>query len=209
MMNRAEVRVPKQRRALRTRAAILDAARAEFSLRGHAAATSKTIAVRAGVSVGSLYQYFSDKDQILVEIAQVRAEEISAQTLGALGNRVAPPASERQLRQRLTDVLEVVLREHRDDPGLHGVLTERRHADEQLDAITTRFERSLIEAAAALLESWGHSGDSLAAAFVLFSMIEGAVHAHVLGGAVVSDERLKTALLDALVQVLNLTLKRN
>jgi AcrR family transcriptional regulator len=209
MMNRAEVRVPKQRRALRTRAAILDAARAEFSLRGYACATSKTIAARAGVSVGSLYQYFSDKDQILAELALRRAEEIAEQSLEALGAQSTPPSSEQQLRGRLADVLEVVLRQHRDDPGLHGVLTERRHADEQLDAIATRFEHSLIEAAAALLESWGHSGDALAAAFVLFSMIEGSVHAHVLGAAVVSDERLKTALLDALVRVLNPTLKGN
>lgn len=207
-MNRAEVRVPKQRRALRTRAAILDAARAEFSQRGYAGATSKTIALAAGVSVGSLYQYFSDKDQLLAEIAQSRGEEISAQTLGALGPVSGRPSSDQQLRERLGDVLDVVLRQHRDDPGLHGVLTERRHADEQLDAITTGFERSLIEAAAALLKSWGHCGDALADAFVLFSMIEGAVHAHVLGGAVVSDERLKAALLDALVRVLSPTLKR-
>jgi len=209
MMNRAEVRVPKQRRAQRTRAAVLRAARAEFSERGYAGATSKTIARRAGVSVGSLYQYFSDKDQVLREIAQGRAEEITEQTLAALGRDVAPPSGTDELRERLCSVLEVVIRQHRDDPGLHAVLTERRNADSELDVLTSRFERTLIEAAASLLQSWGHGGDVLAQAFVLFSMIEGAVHAHVLGDALVSDARLTTTLLDALVRVVQPALKGN
>lgn len=205
-----DLRVPRQRRAMRTRASLLDAARREFSERGHAGATSKTIAERAGVSVGSLYQYFSDKDQILREIARARAELIAGETLGALGRSLAgaegdDPVSD--VRQKLRAVVQVVVDQHRDDPGLHAVLTERRHADPALDSLTSAFERRLIEAGALLLESWGHEGDCLGTAFVVFTMIEGAVHTHVLGEAVVSDERLFDSLLDALVRVVLPTAK--
>jgi AcrR family transcriptional regulator len=213
MLARSEVRVPKQRRAVRTRAAIMGAARVEFSQRGYAGATSKTIAERAGVSVGSLYQYFSDKDQILRELAQERSELIAGRTLALLGGEgggeqsLSPlvvaetPDILSELRERLRSVLDVVIEQHRDDPGLHAVLTERRHVDSELDALTLRFERGLVEAGADLLRSWGHEGDVLATSFILFSMIEGAVHSHVLGSPVVSDERLHDALLCALVKV--------
>lgn len=204
MQHRVETRVPQQRRSMRTRAAVIEAARSEFSERGYASATSKTIARRAGVSVGSLYQYFSDKDQILREIAQARAELIAARTLEALlPTEGASPAAvgASELRQQFRAVVDVVVEQHRSDPGLHAVLTERRHADPALDAISSAFERGLVESGAVLLESWGHTGDALATAFILFSMIEGAVHTHVLGGAIVSDERLYDTLLDALVRV--------
>ncbi|MEE2830426.1 MAG: TetR/AcrR family transcriptional regulator [Myxococcota bacterium] len=198
-----EVRVPRQPRARRTRAAILAAARQEFSMRGHAGATSKTIADRAGVSVGSLYQYFEDKDHVLREIARERADEIAEQTRTLLedpGEKTDGDLSGR-VRQRLRRVVELVVEQHRHDTGLHAVLTERRHVDPALDAITSAFERGLVEHGAALLEAWGHPGDCLATSFVLFTMVEGAVHTQVLGEAVVSDDRLFESLLDALVRV--------
>ena len=199
-----ELRVPRQRRALRTRAAILEAARQEFSERGYAGATSKTIAARAGVSVGSLYQYFEDKDHVLREIAAARVEHIASRTLSSLAGAVGDSpsgVSPTRVRDALRAVVEIVLEQHRGDTGLHAVLTERRHADPELDEITASFERGLIEAGEALLRSWGHSGDCLATSFILFSMVEGAVHTHVLGQPLVSDERLFSSLLDALVRV--------
>ena len=81
------------------------------------------------------------------------------------------------------------------------MLTERRHVDSELDAITTAFEQGLVRRTATLLESWEHPGDCLATAFVLFSMVEGAVHGHVLGQPMVDDDRLVHSLLEALLRV--------
>jgi AcrR family transcriptional regulator len=199
-----DLRVPKQRRALRTHAAILDAGRLEFSERGYAAATSKTIADRAGVSVGSLYQYFADKDHVLRHIARERAVQIGEQTLSLLEEPTSSADGDDlrgRVRERLRLVVLAVVEQHRHDPGLHAVLTERRHLDPALDAITSAFERGLVERGEALLQSWGHPGDCLATSFVLFTLVEGAVHTQVLGEAMVSDERVFDALLDALVRI--------
>lgn len=54
-------RNPKQRRSIRTRERLLDAARAEFGMRGYATTQSGDIARGAGVSVGTFYEYFRDK----------------------------------------------------------------------------------------------------------------------------------------------------
>lgn len=54
-------RRPVQARARHTVAVILEAAREVFDELGYARATTNHIAERAGISIGSLYQYFPDK----------------------------------------------------------------------------------------------------------------------------------------------------
>jgi AcrR family transcriptional regulator len=199
------VRVPSQHRAIRTRQALLAAAEREFSERGYAAATAKTIADRAEVATGSFYQYFASKDALLRELAAERITRIAERSLALLESapRVTPADVDlvEQARMRMRAVVGLVMDAPREDPGLHAVLTERRHADRELDAITSAGERQLVERIAALLERWGATGDRLARAFVLFGMIEGSVHAHVLGEPVVSDNRFVAALVDALLRV--------
>jgi len=57
-------RLPKQRRSEETAGVILDAAAQVLVREGYARATTNRIALRAGVSVGSIYQYFDDKNAI-------------------------------------------------------------------------------------------------------------------------------------------------
>jgi AcrR family transcriptional regulator len=200
----ARVRVPSQDRAIRTRQALLAAAEREFSLRGYAAATAKTIAERAEVATGSFYQYFESKDALLRELASARLARIVERSLALLESapRVVPTGVDllEQARTRMRAVVGLVMEAHREDPGLHAVLTERRHADRELDQLTAAGERHMVERIAALLERWGGTGDRLAKAFVLFGMIEGSVHAHVLGEPIVSDARFVAALVDALLR---------
>lgn len=56
---------PSQVRSQETVEAVLDAAAHTFSEHGFAAATTNSIAEKAGVSIGSLYQYFPNKLAIL------------------------------------------------------------------------------------------------------------------------------------------------
>ena len=62
-------RVPVQDRGRRTVARVLDAAAEEFVSAGYDATTTTQIAQRAGVSVGSLYQFFPDKQALLDALA--------------------------------------------------------------------------------------------------------------------------------------------
>lgn len=54
-------REPKQKRSIRTRDRLLEAARRQFAERGYRETQSGDIAQNAGVSVGTFYEYFSDK----------------------------------------------------------------------------------------------------------------------------------------------------
>ncbi|WP_312164764.1 TetR/AcrR family transcriptional regulator [Phenylobacterium sp.] len=62
-------RSPKQARAQATRAAIFQATTQILESEGEARLTTNRIAEVAGVSVGSLYQYFPNKQAILIAMA--------------------------------------------------------------------------------------------------------------------------------------------
>jgi AcrR family transcriptional regulator len=76
---RNERRRPRQARSRATWEAILEAASQILERRGPAALTTNAVAERAGVSIGTLYQYFADKRAILVAAAQ---RELSAGAAG-------------------------------------------------------------------------------------------------------------------------------
>ena len=61
---------PRQQRSQATWAAILDAATQLFQRLGYAGTTTNRVAELAGVSIGSLYQYFPDKDALLLALAE-------------------------------------------------------------------------------------------------------------------------------------------
>lgn len=69
-------RNPKQARAQATVDAILSATFQLLETEGSAKLTTNRIADRAGVSIGTLYQYFKDKDNILVAMGERQAEAL-------------------------------------------------------------------------------------------------------------------------------------
>jgi AcrR family transcriptional regulator len=74
-------RIPRQARAAETVAAILEGAAQVLEAGGLAAFTTNAVAERAGVSIGTLYQYFADKDALI----QAIAERELATTLNKIG----------------------------------------------------------------------------------------------------------------------------
>jgi AcrR family transcriptional regulator len=74
-------RRPVQTRSKQTVERILDAAAHVFGERGYAGTTNH-VAERAGVSIGSLYQYFPDKDALLVALHDRHLEQIGRRLLG-------------------------------------------------------------------------------------------------------------------------------
>lgn len=69
-------RRPKQRRAHHTVDAILDAVVRILKREGFGAVTTNRIAEVAGVSIGSVYQYFPDKQSIFVALHQRHLDQI-------------------------------------------------------------------------------------------------------------------------------------
>ena len=98
-------RIPRQARSAETVAAILEAAAQILEAGGLSAFTTNAVAERAGVSIGTLYQYFADKNAVLLALAehQMRA------TLGAVG-RALEPAEGRDAEARVRAMVRVLVR---------------------------------------------------------------------------------------------------
>jgi AcrR family transcriptional regulator len=69
-------RKPIQHRAVKTEALILDAAAQLLEQEGSDAFNTNRLAQTAGVSVGTIYQYFADKRAILLALAQHELEHV-------------------------------------------------------------------------------------------------------------------------------------
>jgi len=198
------LRVPVQSRSQKTRAALIRTASQEFSRHGYAEATAKSIALAANVGTGTFYHYFPDKDAVLREISRARVSYLLEQSAAIEG---APPCDltleelVRDGRSRLTRLVTLYVDYHRADRGLHRVLTERRLCDPELDAIMMASEKEAVRRFAAVLERWGNDGDLETTAFMLFSLLEGSVHGHVLGGPIVSDDRFVRGLVEAMLRI--------
>ncbi len=74
-------RVPTQERSRRRVVAILDAAARLVVQQGVEALTTRDIAEAAGVPVASLYQYFSDKEDVLLALAARDMDEMDEQVM--------------------------------------------------------------------------------------------------------------------------------
>lgn len=75
---------PKQARSEKTLDAIIEAASQLLAKGGEAMLTTNRVAERAGVSVGSIYQYFADKDAILLALIKREREDIGGRIAGEL-----------------------------------------------------------------------------------------------------------------------------
>jgi len=119
-------KTPRQARSRRTRDRLLAAAARVFSERGYAGGTTNHIAAEAGVSVGSLYQYFPNKDAILADLMRAHVAEgvaLVGERLAAVGSPSATSAAD-GLAGRLRPFVDAAIDNHRGDPGLHRVLFE-------------------------------------------------------------------------------------
>jgi len=111
-------RLPRQRRSRETVSELLEAAAQVFTREG-ATATTNRIAARAGVSIGTLYRYFPDKEALLRALAQHHVADASNRLDGACTRlRADRRPFEDTMRALATAVVEL----HADRPGVHRVM---------------------------------------------------------------------------------------
>ncbi len=171
---------PAQARSKATVAAILTAAAQVFERHGYAAGTTDRIAERAGVSVGSVYQYFPNKSAILVALAEQHMAEGFERVGALLATAFAdgPPKPAELLRAFVDGLIEL----HAREPKLHRVIFEEAPLPAALRTRLEQVEHQLIEQVEQLLA--GLDGlavpDSRAASYLLIHCVEGLVHSFVL-----------------------------
>jgi AcrR family transcriptional regulator len=175
---------PRQQRSRETVDTILDATTRVLKRDGFDGLTTNSVADKAGVSIGSLYQYFPNKEAMVSALIERHIDQMN----GALFAEVARVA-QMPLAAAARAIVELTIKAHAIDPALHQVLTEQVPRIGKLAKLRD-LDNIIHRMIAGLL---AHRRDELAiadvdlAAFVLVSAIESIVHR----AALLYPERLR------------------
>ena len=169
-------REPTQRRSRQTVEAVLDAVLRILKREGLQAVTTNHIAEVAGVSIGSVYQYFPDKQAIFSALHQRHVQEI---------DRLVESTLVRHANASLEDLvgalMEALIEAHAMDPELHELLTTQvPHRTHGSQDFATRL-RGIFRLAIASKDTHLKSrGDIEKVVFVVANMVDALSHAVVL-----------------------------
>jgi AcrR family transcriptional regulator len=165
---------PSQSRSAVTVTAILDATARILVERGYAATSTNAVAERAGVSVGSLYQYFPNKDALIAALHARHADQMKA-----VIERVLARAMDVNLVDGLTELIEASVEAHRVDADLHRVLEQQLAGLDVVDAHDT-FDEVMQDRIVVLLTRHRKAlavTDLRLAAYMLMHSVHALIHA--------------------------------
>ncbi len=109
---------PKQARSQVMVETLLQATTRILRREGRESLTTNRIAEVAGVSVGSLYQYFPNKESLVDALRQRYEAQFLERMIRALGSGASLP-----LREAVQEFARFIIDIHREDPQLHNELS--------------------------------------------------------------------------------------
>ncbi len=194
MPSAQRVRTAPRKKAIQPRAratvdAILTATARLLVREGYDRASTNRIAEAAGVSIGSLYQYFPSKEALVAALLARHVEEMSQ-----LLHEAAATVIDAPLPVAVEHVVRAMLAAHAIDPKLHKVLVEQVPRVGRLERIGEIEEQAL---ALARLFFERHRAalrpdlDPELAPFIVVATVEALTHAAVLYRPdTLADERM-------------------
>ena len=166
-------KAPRQARSRATVEVIVTAGARVLDTRGWSGFTTNEVARAAGVSIGSVYQYFPNKLALVDAIRHQHFGDVLA-VLQRAHDRQRPP--ERLIEGLVNDMIAV----HRDYPALHRALLDLLDLEETKTAYDA-FQKEYLRRYALIVAACRGSGrgpgkKDEATAQVLSSAIEGVIH---------------------------------
>jgi AcrR family transcriptional regulator len=178
-----------QGRSRATVDALLEATARILVREGFDKASTNRVAEVAGVSVGSLYQYFPSKEALVAAVFERHNQQLMRVAHRALADVATLP-----VEQAVRELVLVAIKAHRIDPKLHRVLAEQIPRTGRL-ANMAAFNRETFGLLRTYLET--HRDELRAldlelAAFVCVTSIEALTHTAVLHRPeILSDEGME------------------
>lgn len=163
---------PRQERSRATVDAVIHAAARILSDHGWAGFTTNRVAETAGVSIGSLYQYFPDKISIVEAVRHRHLEDC----LSIMKN----VSQKRQsLAKFVEELVAGMIAVHSIHPGLHKVLLDDAPSQEGTNDPNSVFEQEYLGLYAAAITphmTGGTKVESKTVALIVSDAIDGIIH---------------------------------
>jgi AcrR family transcriptional regulator len=195
-------KVPKQERSKATVEAILEAAAQLLVELRYARMTTAKVAARAGVSVGSLYQYFPTKDALVGALVARKFARIEPLMREVIARTEGQP-----LEDRVRTIIAATIADKAENPALNTALAEQMPKVEGIDYKAAMSEAAIASIRGVLEQHRGEIAidDLDLAAFMTVHAVEGVIGAALLSSPVALDD---PRLLDGLVRMVMAYLRR-
>ncbi|BDA73978.1 transcriptional regulator [Calothrix sp. PCC 7716] len=196
-------KIPQQERSRITVEAILTATTHILIKEGYDTASTNKIAERAGVSIGSLYQYFPSKEAIVAALI-----ENHAQSMICIIEAKLKLVSDAPVEIALRELVKACIQANAINPKLHKVLLEQVPRIGQLEKVT-EVEKSLRAIIRNYLED---KCDQIQpqnldlAAFILAHTLENLIHAALGEPDFLVNEQFEQELIALLIRYLKSSL---
>jgi AcrR family transcriptional regulator len=178
-------KTPRQTRSRATVDAILDATIRVLLSRGYQGTTTIAVAERAGVSVGSLYQYFPHKDSIIAALLKRHMADVMRCVDEALRT-----ADGNDRERAIRAIVQAGIAAHRIHPALHKVMVEQVPRIGQMKAAMNT-SRLVTRRLADWFDAHPRLGivDAERTAFVVETLVEALTHRVIVDKAAGMSER--------------------
>jgi AcrR family transcriptional regulator len=187
-VGRAMSHIPQNERKAGTKKKIVEAAMTLFSTKGYYQTNSKEIVKEAGIAVGSFYRHFSDKKDVLKYILDSYIQDALSETSDP--NDYTNSAGR---KEALTRLIHRCFDLHRFTPGFYQQVTLLSSVDEEISQIFNEYRTAIYSRINDLITIHvpGLSAEKgRAACTIIYSAIEGAIHAVKFLKADVEEELL-------------------
>jgi AcrR family transcriptional regulator len=166
-----------QARSRQTVDALLEATARVLIKEGYDKTSTNKIATVAGVSIGSLYQYFPTKESLVAAVIDLHMHEMFRLVREALVKVATRP-----IEAAARELASVMIEAHRVNPKLHRILVEQTPRTGKLENVEA-VEREAYGLVRAYLEAHRDEldvADTNLAAFVCVTAVEALTHAAVV-----------------------------
>lgn len=170
-------KIPRQARSRQTVDAVLDATARVLVKAGYAALTTNRVAEVAGVSVGSLYQYFPSKEALVDALLERHLETVRRVVFAAMAG-----LGQLSLRDATRAMVGALAAAHAGDPALHRVLLSELPRASRMRRLRD-WDQAMHAAIVAFLEPRRAElrvTDLATAAFVVLVTVDGMMTASIL-----------------------------
>jgi AcrR family transcriptional regulator len=191
-----QTRMPKQLRSINKKEKILEAAMELYYEKGYYKTTTNEIAQRAGVSIGTLYSYFKDKDTVFFEVLDKYHKTFTEAKDEIIND---PDLLRTDIKLWLRYLFKSLIKVHEESKLFNREINVISYYNPEVAAIVAKNRQSTMKETVGYfleLKEEFEADDVEAVAAVIFDLISATVDRIVFGQNEISRERLIDSTID-------------
>ena len=145
---------PQTRRGAKTRARLVRAAKETFERDGFLDARITDISKRAGVSHGAYYHYFTSKEQLFREVAEIQEERLTAPH----DDPELAPSHDDSPMERIRKANRRYLLRYREEAPIMGVIEQVSRYDAPVNEVRMARQKQFAERSERAIRRWQQEG---------------------------------------------------